>query len=223
VIKAVVFDVGGTLIDPNKKVRQEMFEKVFRKYKFNVKDYKEFWLKVLEIAADANVGKIKNSKTFWEAVFEKNLDKKIVEELDDAYLKPKKLYDDVVTALEKLRKKEVLAVVSNANVYWFYPPFKKFKLEKFFDVVVVSAEVGVKKPNKKIFELALRKLKVKPHEAIYVGNDLIADVYGAKKAGLKTVLIVRKKEVLEEVEAFGVKPDFVVYNLYQLEGVLKDL
>jgi putative hydrolase of the HAD superfamily len=60
-------------------------------------------------------------------------------------------------------------------------------LKKYFDVIVTSEQVGVKKPNAKIFEFALEQAKAKPDESIMIGDDFLVDVLGAEKIGMQGV------------------------------------
>lgn len=58
---------------------------------------------------------------------------------------------------------------------------------EYFDVMIFSDEVGVRKPDPEIFRLAARKLKARPFEIVHVGDNLKSDVCGARNAGFKTV------------------------------------
>jgi putative hydrolase of the HAD superfamily len=62
-----------------------------------------------------------------------------------------------------------------------------------FDVVVTSAELGVAKPDPRLFLVALDALGVAPAGAVHVGDDLEADVAGARAAGVRPVLIDRER------------------------------
>jgi HAD superfamily hydrolase (TIGR01509 family) len=64
-------------------------------------------------------------------------------------------------------------------------------LAPHLDTVVVSEEIGVRKPRKEIFEEALRRLGVSAAEAVHVGDNLAADVAGAAAVGMKTVWLTR--------------------------------
>jgi len=66
---------------------------------------------------------------------------------------------------------------------------KKTGLDRFVDVVVISCEVGLCKPDPAIFSYALRELGTKPQETLMVGNDLYTDIYGASSAGLPAILL----------------------------------
>lgn len=61
------------------------------------------------------------------------------------------------------------------------------KLHECFDVILISEEVGLEKPDPRIFQLALNKLQVQPEDALFVGDDLEKDVGGPQGAGLKGI------------------------------------
>lgn len=92
--------------------------------------------------------------------------------------------------LDELRRRRYrLALVSNFD----HPPLLRARLAEsglasFFDHVVVSAEVGVKKPDPAIFQPSLEALGLAPHEVLYVG-DSEGDVTGARAAGIRPVRI----------------------------------
>ena len=60
---------------------------------------------------------------------------------------------------------------------------------KYFDLMLFSDEVGIRKPNPRIFHMAAQKLNVKPYEIVHVGDNLKSDVWGAKNAGLKAIYL----------------------------------
>ena len=63
-------------------------------------------------------------------------------------------------------------------------------LDGYFDPVVVSGDHGYRKPDRRLFEHALAPLGVAAEHAVYVGNDMHRDVYGAREAGLSTIMFV---------------------------------
>jgi len=67
--------------------------------------------------------------------------------------------------------------------------FRSLGISHFFDVVIVSKAVGLRKPDKEIFELACQKLAVKSEKEIFVGDNPQADVGGANKVGMYSVYI----------------------------------
>ena len=80
-------------------------------------------------------------------------------------------------------------------------------------LVVVSEEVGWRKPSGKIFEDALSKLQVQANEAVYIGDSPIEDIKGAKDAGLKTVFVPSQFNSLKDLLESNQKPDYIVNDL----------
>jgi len=102
-----------------------------------------------------------------------------------------RLYDDVLPTLEALRAMGMpLAVLSNFGTHLRHT-LARFDLLRFFDFVVVSAEVGLAKPDRRIFDLVVEKAGAPRERLLYVGDHLGDDVEGAAGAGLDAVLIDR--------------------------------
>ncbi|MEM4230640.1 MAG: HAD-IA family hydrolase, partial [Candidatus Pacearchaeota archaeon] len=101
----------------------------------------------------------------------------------ESYMTP---YKGVVNVLKKLKKKYKLAIISDAPRVNAWSRLLAMKIDKFFDVVVTKSDVKVQKPSSKIFNVALKKLKVKPSEAIMVGDRIERDIKGARALGIKT-------------------------------------
>lgn len=103
------------------------------------------------------------------------------------------------TLLTRLASRFRLGVVSNFD----YTPTASWILERegiaaFFDAVVISDEVGWRKPKPIIFEVALARLRVSPGETLFVGDRADIDVLGAKRAGLAAAWLNRDGELLPE-------------------------
>ncbi|HET8640492.1 MAG TPA: HAD family hydrolase [Pseudonocardiaceae bacterium] len=102
------------------------------------------------------------------------------------------LYDDVAPCLHLLRSAGVmLAVITNAA-----GPHQRGKLAAVglvdaFDLVVIADEVGVAKPDARIFRLACHRLRIAPHQAVHVGDRLDVDAVAASEAGLNGVWLDR--------------------------------
>jgi putative hydrolase of the HAD superfamily len=98
---------------------------------------------------------------------------------------------DASAVLQALAKDKVLALVSNYD----HPPhvralLRRHRLGRYFRAVVVSGDVGVKKPDPRVFDPALRETGLRPSEVVYVG-DTEDDVAAARAAGIAPVLIRR--------------------------------
>jgi len=106
-----------------------------------------------------------------------------------------RFYDDVETVLRDLKSRGLkIGVVSNWDTR-LKAISDGLGLTPLVDFIVISAEVGVRKPDPGIFRMALDRAGVRPDEAIHVGDLLEEDVEGARRAGVRAVLIDRKKRI----------------------------
>ena len=100
-------------------------------------------------------------------------------------------YPEVPGVLAALRARgDRLAVVSNWDVS-LHDVLERTRLRGLVDAVVVSATAGVAKPDPAIFAQALAALSARPEDALHAGDDLAADVGGARAAGIAAVLVAR--------------------------------
>jgi HAD superfamily hydrolase (TIGR01509 family) len=106
------------------------------------------------------------------------------------------LYDDAVHTLAALRPRYKLGLVTNGPSRTQRPKIEQFKLADHLDLLVVSEEVGVAKPNPAIFEIALDRLGVEASETLFVGDSIEFDMRGAVAAGLPFVWMNSRDESL---------------------------
>jgi len=113
-----------------------------------------------------------------------------------------KTFDKVVNMLKELKKDYRLGIISNvSSEEVVYQIVSNLNIDHFFEVIVTSAGFGVRKPYPGIFYYALRGLGVeKINSVIFVGDSVIHDIKGAKKLGMKTILISNYKEKLKEAD-----------------------
>jgi putative hydrolase of the HAD superfamily len=101
-------------------------------------------------------------------------------------------YPEVPGVLARLRADGArLAVVSNWDVS-LHDVLERTGLRRLVDAVVISAELGVAKPDPAIFRTALERVGAGADGALHVGDSLEADIAGARAAGLQAVLVLRE-------------------------------
>lgn len=102
------------------------------------------------------------------------------------------LYPDTIESLERLTAERFsLAIVSNWNSS-LSKVVNGLNLTDYFEFLIASAEVGSKKPSPKIFQLALERAGVEPSRAVHVGDTYQADVLGARRAGIRGIMLDRR-------------------------------
>lgn len=99
------------------------------------------------------------------------------------------LYDDVVPALEHLHARFRLFAISNGNA-----DLAAIGLAGFFERALAARDAGMLKPDPRIFGLLLQQAGLRPERAVHVGDDAVADVEGARRAGVTPVWLNRSGE-----------------------------
>jgi len=106
------------------------------------------------------------------------------------------VYPDVIDAIERLRARKIrIGILSNAtsDLVGF---LEEIGLSKHFDFTIVSAIAGTKKPDRRIFELALEQAGVDASNAAHVGDMYLEDILGARNVGVRPFLIDRGENSL---------------------------
>jgi putative hydrolase of the HAD superfamily len=101
------------------------------------------------------------------------------------------LFDDVIPALSALTSRKLgLGIISNADRD-ISPLLQKLGILNLLKVRLTSQEAGVSKPQKGIFLKGAERMGISPHEALYVGDQWVVDVQGARGAGMQGLLLDR--------------------------------
>ncbi len=236
-IKAILLDCWGTILHaPSLMTRDsaiEAFHRTLRElgYEADFKNFREAYLREAERQhreADSDYREldyVERLRRVLEAIGLEEDAKRLAEEIWRRYLdewpRQSRLDPEAPRLLRRLREAYKLALVTNfPDLPTAHRVFDTLNLWEYFDAILVSAEVGYRKPSPIIFQKALERLGVKPQEAVMVGDTLEADVEGARKLGVKTILIdperARKGESLKGVDA-------IIGSLRELEGVLEEV
>jgi len=127
------------------------------------------------------------------------------------------LYPHVREVLDILRKRYPLAVITDAQSTSARGELHKVGLLGYFDPVIVSGDHGYRKPDRRLFQLALDGMAVAAENALYVGNDMYRDIYGAREAGLTTVMF--DSDQGEKIYR-DCRPDYTITDFRELLEIL---
>ena len=97
------------------------------------------------------------------------------------------LFEGTVELLDYLKPKYNLHIITNGFEEVQHKKLRNSKISDYFDVIVTSEMAGVKKPNSKIFNLALDLAKAQPHESVMIGDSYEADIEGANAYGMHSI------------------------------------
>jgi len=229
-IKLLIFDVGGTLTDFHKiliKTDQEVLKKLYG-IKTSKKEIEKIVNKT-DIILNVNPKSYFRSGKFLEKYLLKhfNLSEKEYDRFDKQWFKSVKwneikTFRDVVPSLRKLQNKYFLATLANTPDQDLHNKImNKNKLKKHFHLHINSEEIGIRKPDPRIFKIVLDHFKVKPKETVMIGDTPIADIFGAKGVGIHSILINRRK--LPYKLTSEAKPDFKIKSFRELPKILRKL
>ena len=206
-IDAFLFDAGGTLFDL-KPTKEEVFQRLFGAHGFDVPMEKlSAVLGTAERRFDEQASTLNgvSEEPFWKQYDKFVLDgvgykgdlesfsKEVSTEFDKLIPEVKSWaeYPDARPLLDDLLDREFrLGIVSNATDL-VRKVLDNLELTKYFQSIVVSEEVGVRKPDPRIFHLASKEIKAPPNRAVYIGDRFTIDVVGAKRAGMNAILLDR--------------------------------
>ncbi|MCK5630588.1 MAG: HAD family hydrolase, partial [Nanoarchaeota archaeon] len=110
-----------------------------------------------------------------------------------------KLYPESREVLEELRKKNIkLGLISNlASPY--KEPFFEFGLNEYFDEVLFSCDVGLRKTNPKIYQKMIKNLNINPSQVLMTGDNVRADVDGPRSIGMNAIHLDRRNASLNKI------------------------
>lgn len=129
------------------------------------------------------------------------------------------IYDETFTVLDELKGKYKLLLLTNGS-----PDLQNTKLTitpelvPYFDEIIISGAFGRGKPDQTIFEHALERIGLNKDEVIMVGDNLMTDILGASRTGIKSVWINRHNKERNEVV-----PNYEITHLEELYPILEEL
>jgi putative hydrolase of the HAD superfamily len=187
-IKAVIFDLDNTLLDRTLTFRS--FSSSFLSHYFSHLDVTQHLLDlIIEIDQDG----YKDKEELFAQLLELSYwqDKPQLSELmayySREYVRSAVLMNGAREVVQYVRTKYKVGVITNGKTPIQYGKMDQLGIRNDFDLIIVSEEVGIKKPDRRIFEMALDKLELKPEQCIYIGDHPVNDIEGAAKAGMETI------------------------------------
>lgn len=208
-IKAVIFDVGGVLqIGGKTRFSKKdvhtsgVHQIIANKLKISIDQYLDsidtYYAKSIE-------GQI--SKPTLLSVLSSNLNYS-KDKLQNLYYKTyKKKYTKNIglySIAKRLKKQGYKIAILSDQWHLSKEALMPKKDTKIFDVIIISCDVGIRKPNTPIYQMVLDKLKLKPEETIFIDNQ-VWNIIPAHKLGMNTILFHDNKKTREQLKEFEVK------------------
>ena len=172
-MKAIILDMYGVIL---KQTGDGFFEYVQQSFpELDPEEILKPWHK-------ADVGEM-SSLEMWTALgFQGDIEK-----IEKNYLDTIELNDGFWDFIKAVRLKYKLAIISNDSSRWSKYLREKFNINQYFDVISISGDLGIRKPDDRIFRLTIEKLAVRAEECMYI-DDRRGYLETAKKIGINTIL-----------------------------------
>lgn len=190
-IQAVIFDLDNTLV--NRQAAFRAYSEHFINQFVSVADEADR-ASMLEVMRIADRDGYRHKRELYSELRQqfKIESKATVDELLQFWFQQFSSYtvlmDGAIELLTALKIRGIkLGIITNGSVASQHAKIEQVGLRSYFDAIIVSDEVGCKKPDRKIFELAVARLDTQPHVCMFVGDHPVNDVQGAREAGLQPV------------------------------------
>ena len=217
-IKAIVFDAYGTLFDVNSAA-----EKCKGKIGDKWEGFANFW-RTTQLEYTWLRSLMKRHKDFWQ-ITEDSLDKSMKAFKIDSSMKSELLnlykvlspYPEVKEVLKKLKEKECrLAILSNGTPALLNELVKRNNLENIFDDLFSVEEVGIYKPDSKVYDMPVKKYQIKADKAAFLSANTW-DVSGGGNYGYNAIWVNRNNNIFDNLDF---KPKSEINNLTQLLDIV---
>lgn len=210
-VEHIFFDLDHTIWDFEKNSNEtlsEIFEE-FELTKFITNKERflatyqtvngQFWKKYREGQIDKQTvrfGRFSETLNRFKVPNHESLGQKIGDVYVERAPHKKNLFPDAHETLAYLSQKYPLHIITNGFKEVQFIKLNGADLSKYFDVILCSEDVGVNKPNKKVFHHAMELAKSSPSNSLMIGDSLEADILGAQSVGMSTILFDPKREYL---------------------------
>jgi len=217
-IKAIIFDAYGTLFDVNSAA-----EKCKNKIGAKWEGFANFW-RTTQLEYTWLRSLMGRHKDFWQ-ITEDSLDKSMKTFNIDASMKNELLslykvlspFKEVPETLEKLKEKNLkLAILSNGTPSLLKELVKSNNLDNLFDDLFSIEEVGIYKPDSKVYDLPIKKYKIKSNEVAFLSANTW-DVSGGGNYGYNSIWVNRNNNIFDNLDY---KPNNQVKNLSELINLI---
>jgi epoxide hydrolase-like predicted phosphatase len=181
-IKAIVSDLGGVFVLQKKQAQQQDWEErsgitvqaLFRQ------------IDKSGLASAVTLGKITSAEVWERIAARTNVDEHFFEELQTWFFNGEVLNQELLDFFQSQRPHLKMAALSNAWTGVGEALESKFTLSQYFDVLVFSSDAGLAKPDTRIYQLVLHRLKLHPEEIIFL-DDNISNVDAASLIGMNSI------------------------------------
>jgi putative hydrolase of the HAD superfamily len=145
-----------------------------------------------------------------------------IQDAVNAYFSPwiLEVYDDVYPVLKTLVSQYPLGLISNfTHAPFIHDALHRFNLHQYFKTIIVSDDIGWRKPHPQIFKHFLKEMNVAADKVLFIGDDLECDVIGAQNVGMKSAWLRRLPSNDRDLNLIA-RPDMTITSLADLHAII---
>jgi len=218
--KAVLFDLDNTLLD-----RTLTFERFTRSF---IEAYlpfteptakEEIFHRIIELDQDG----YKDKRVLFNELREElpwsapPPTEELMDFYNAEYVNSAVLMEEADEVVDRIRSKYRTGLITNGRTFIQYGKIDRLGLRERFDVILVSEEAGIKKPDPGLFRMALDRLGLEAKECLFVGDHPVNDVQGAAAVGMETIWMQVNQPWREGLSA---RPKHVIRRISELSDLL---
>lgn len=189
-MRTVFIDFVNTLIEFDK---QKFFNEASSILKISEERIKQMWKQNWKpLYTEYSSGKKWTTGEFWKMVLEKSgMESGNAMKLHKAFMDSQSPIEKSIELLKLLKAKYKVVLLTNEITEWTDETLKAFDMKKYFDEIIISQNVGCRKPDKRIFDFALSKSNEMPENCLFISDEPM-ELGFAKHLGMETVFVENK-------------------------------
>jgi epoxide hydrolase-like predicted phosphatase len=198
-IKTVLFDFGGVLYKTPNMQWMNRWKRLF-----GLSDDPEI-TEILtnpnesQLITDICLGKISEDE-MWKMMAERwHVNSVLLKKLRQQVFSKSQLNRKMAKFLAKLQNNYQTGILSNAGDQTRFLMEKVFRLDRYVEDIIISAEEGVVKPDRKIYQIAMERLNAQPETTLFL-DDYLKNVLGAREFGMRAVQFINNQQAILAVQ-----------------------
>lgn len=197
-IQAVIFDFGGVLYHLPDRSWIRRWRRVL-----GLKDESALMTMIAsphesKLLMDIMVGNLQEEEMWNQFAADFRIRPELMQRIRRGFMSKRRINQQLFDYLSSLREKYITAILSNAGSEARRIFVEVYQFHKIVDEMIISAEERVAKPDRRIYEIAVEKLNIQPHQAIFV-DDLPENIEAANDFGMHGVLFENNEQVMTQV------------------------
>lgn len=195
-MKAIIWDMGGVLVRTHSQAGRRKWEKALNLPPLEL----EQMVFASESARQAGLGKISVDDHWGWILNHYGILHELRDELERDFWSGDEVDQELVSHIGRLKTRYLTGLITNAWLDIRHMLEDVWAIDTVFDEIIISAEVGLAKPDPAIYQMMLDRLNVEPAEAVFI-DDFIANITAAQELGMQTIHFQQPSLALQKLDS----------------------